>query len=451
MSEYVEKCPCCGSQSLEVTPREWGGRDVEVRERRCELCGFAVVPTLPTQAHVGNAVAFVSAACSWFEEKRLDIPLDEHLAEAIRSGAGALVFAGERKVSPEEAERLAEEFQREVIEKFFVGEADTEGDPGLGAPAPEAGSHLTLRAPRAAWARLRETLEADARSSAFDPELRREIREALDQVEEVERVAAPPSLVQAARDVLEWVEHMGGWEAPCWERLRRAVSEAAAPDVSRDAAQVRAERYRLLDVCGNVLETWWDRHYPEDVFDGSSGGGGAQEVVRIRNMLREAVAGGEASAGDAAVPRATTCGDGADAEAALRRIHDILYLDVDAKGDFHNPDKPRDDGMLDAIAEVVAESIPKPAARRRSPGVRRIRELDASDIFAGESAEWKFCREHAAMRHVEACEFMLLCDDALVTKAVERGCRRELVDVLRDAAARGREDPDGAWLWLYAG
>ena len=57
--------------------------------RAPRLRGFAVAPSVPTQAHVGNAIAFVSAACSWFDEKNLDMPLDEHLAAAIRSGAGA--------------------------------------------------------------------------------------------------------------------------------------------------------------------------------------------------------------------------------------------------------------------------------------------------------------------------------------------------------------------------
>ncbi len=129
MSEYVEKCPSCNNHSLEVTQHDWG------EERRCELCGFAVAPSLPTpacaaqqrdaagrQAHVGNAVAFASAACSWFDEKHLDMPLDEHLAESIRSGAAVLEFVGERKVSSEEAERLAQEFQAEVIDKFCVHE-----------------------------------------------------------------------------------------------------------------------------------------------------------------------------------------------------------------------------------------------------------------------------------------------------------------------------------------
>ena len=55
---------------------------------------------------------------------------------------------------------------------------------------------------------------------------------------------------------------MGGWEAPCWERLRRAVREAAAQSESPDSA-----------------------------------------------------------------------------EAALRHIYDLLYLDIGPTGDFYNPDK----------------------------------------------------------------------------------------------------------------
>ncbi len=57
-----------------------------------------------------------------------------------------------------------------------------------------------------------------------------------------------------------------------------------------EIARLRAQRDRLLGACRNVLETWWDRVYPEDVFDGSSGDEGALEVVRIRKMLRAAIA-----------------------------------------------------------------------------------------------------------------------------------------------------------------
>ncbi len=51
MSEYVEKCPCCSNHSLEVTQHDWG------EERRCELCGFAVAPSLPAQAYFLNCAS----------------------------------------------------------------------------------------------------------------------------------------------------------------------------------------------------------------------------------------------------------------------------------------------------------------------------------------------------------------------------------------------------------
>ncbi len=273
MSEYVEKCPCCNNHSLDLTQHDWG------EERRCELCGFAVAPSMPTQAHVGNAVAFVSAACSWFDEKNLDMPLDEHLAEAIRSGAGVLEFAGERKVSREEAERLAEEFQAEVIEKFYVHEDDGDSQE-FPVQMEGPGERAIIRLPREAWRKIKETLELDSKSSAFDPELRKEIREALDQVE---HVTDSPSVAQAAQDVLEWAAQMGGWEAPCWERLRLAVNEPAAQSESPDSA-----------------------------------------------------------------------------DAALRRIYDLLYLDTGPTGDFHNPSKVWCPDTLDAIARVVRERFKGP-------------------------------------------------------------------------------------------
>ncbi len=235
MSEYVEKCPCCNNHSLEVTQHNWG------EARRCELCGFAVTPSLPLGVHVGNAVAFVSAACSWFDEKNLDMPLDEHLAEAIRSGAGTLVFAGERKVSPEEAERLAEEFQAEVIDKLYVREEEDDSQE-FPVQLEGPGERAIIRLPQEAWQKIRETLELDAKSSAFDPELRKEIREALD---EVEHVTDSPSLVQAAQDVLEWAAQMGGWEAPCWERLRKALRQTASAQAI-DAQEALRHIYDLL-------------------------------------------------------------------------------------------------------------------------------------------------------------------------------------------------------------
>jgi hypothetical protein len=112
----IERCPCCGCESLEVVRIEHS------EKHNCELCGYRLVPTVPSRAHVGNAVAFVSAACRWFEERNLDIPLDQDLARALREGAEVLAFSGEREVGREEAERLAEEFEIEVVDRFYVRE-----------------------------------------------------------------------------------------------------------------------------------------------------------------------------------------------------------------------------------------------------------------------------------------------------------------------------------------
>ena len=43
-------------------------------------------------------------------------------------------------------------------------------------------------------------------------------------------------LVEIGKELLEWANAMGGWEAPCWERLEAAVNNAAK------AASETAER-----------------------------------------------------------------------------------------------------------------------------------------------------------------------------------------------------------------
>ena len=52
---------------------------------------------------------------------------------------------------------------------------------------------LVMRAaPRWAWDTIEETLRLDAESSAFDPQLRRDIRKALSAVQDVDQVDAKP-------------------------------------------------------------------------------------------------------------------------------------------------------------------------------------------------------------------------------------------------------------------
>jgi len=45
---------------------------------------------------------------------------------------------------------------------------------------------------------------------------------------------------------------------------------------------------------------------------------------------------------------------------AIRRIHDLLYLDMKGKKQFYSADKAWDADTLDRIAEVVAQYIPRP-------------------------------------------------------------------------------------------
>ena len=47
---------------------------------------------------------------------------------------------------------------------------------------------------------------------------------------------------------------------------------------------------------------------------------------------------------------------------AVRHIHDLLYLDMQGKRTFYNPDKIRDCHTLAQIAEVVAKYIPRPSS-----------------------------------------------------------------------------------------
>ena len=49
-----------------------------------------------------------------------------------------------------------------------------------------------------------------------------------------------------------------------------------------------------------------------------------------------------------------------DGDSVVRRIHDLLYLDIDGPREFYNPDKHLDAEIMPRIAEVIAEFIPRP-------------------------------------------------------------------------------------------
>ena len=49
-----------------------------------------------------------------------------------------------------------------------------------------------------------------------------------------------------------------------------------------------------------------------------------------------------------------------DEDSLARRIHNLLYLDIDGPREFYNPDKHLDAEIMPRIAEVIAEFIPRP-------------------------------------------------------------------------------------------
>jgi hypothetical protein len=78
-------------------------------------------------------------------------------------------------------------------------------------------------------------------------------------------------------------------------------------------------------------------------------------------------------------------------------------------------------------------------------------EHDATELFRDESPDWRFCLEHGAFSHREACEFLLHVPKSGVDLAYREdelrafGCSDGLVALLRGAHAVG-----AVWLLLYA-
>jgi hypothetical protein len=69
-------------------------------------------------------------------------------------------------------------------------------------------------------------------------------------------------------------------------------------------------------------------------------------------------------------------------------------------------------------------------------------EIDATEMFADEGPDWRFCEEHATFIHVDACEYVIHCADEAYAegKAQEMeaaGCSAEFIRAYRDAARSG--------------
>ncbi len=84
-----------------------------------------------------------------------------------------------------------------------------------------------------------------------------------------------------------------------------------------------------------------------------------------------------------------------------------------------------------------------------------LAEVDATELFAGESINWKYCAEHATFVHRDACKFILHIGmrsenyaDTIIAEMREYGCTPDFIEAYteaRDAGAlRVLFTPEGA-------
>jgi hypothetical protein len=82
-----------------------------------------------------------------------------------------------------------------------------------------------------------------------------------------------------------------------------------------------------------------------------------------------------------------------------------------------------------------------------------IIDVDVTQLFEGESLDWKYCVDNAPWQHNEACEFLLYTwrDDSEVyfvekiREMTEYGCSEDLIALVQMARKR-----HAAWLMLHA-
>lgn len=85
------------------------------------------------------------------------------------------------------------------------------------------------------------------------------------------------AIAQAAEEETAVLEH------------RLMMTEGLAEEVERNCAGLRAQLAMMAEALQELRDAWWDKHYPADVFDGSSGDEGALEVVRLREVIYQAL------------------------------------------------------------------------------------------------------------------------------------------------------------------
>ena len=99
------------------------------------------------------------------------------------------------------------------------------------------------------------------------------------------------------------------------------------------------------------------------------------------------------------------------------------------------------------------ETIELPSGPRASVETLTIIDVDATDLFADESKDWRYCAENASFQHKEACEFMLYVgfedDEDFERRLREMKAHGDVSDDLLTLMRLAR-DQQATWLMLHA-
>jgi len=74
-----------------------------------------------------------------------------------------------------------------------------------------------------------------------------------------------------------------------------------------------------------------------------------------------------------------------------------------------------------------------------------IAEIESSELFGDENANWRYCNEHEDFQHREACEFLLHVPetdeeiDYRLNEMARLGCTDDFISAYREAAAAGAQ------------
>jgi hypothetical protein len=86
-------------------------------------------------------------------------------------------------------------------------------------------------------------------------------------------------------------------------------------------------------------------------------------------------------------------------------------------------------------------TIETPSGHRLTVEPLLLLDVDATDLFDGESIDWKYCVENASFAHKDACEFILYIGweadseefDDKIREMTSYGCSEDLIALVKMA------------------